>query len=683
MKPVVTLWTRRVVIGLAAAWGLAFLLIVVARIGFPLELEWMEGGVLHQAHRLLEGEPIYPPPGRDFVPFLYTPGYAVVVAGLGSVFGVDYALGRIVSVIACVAIGWAMWRAVGREGKPRAHQAVAVGLFCSGYIFTFRWLDLARPDALYMALTLWGLVLLRESWGDHRKAVLAGVLIALGFWTKQTAATFIVASAVGALLVAPRQLFSYAATIAVIDGGGVLIGNAVTDGWLWHYIYELHQQHAFNHERFRTKTWGMFVHAAPFLVLLAVLGWAQFLAPWLRRSRVVDKEGDERRRQRLRAGKGLLYWAVMAATGLLVSALGYSTQWAEPNAFIPGVVMGAIFLAVALPERGWAEVVGLGLAGAQLLFAMLVEPMYQPIQNKGWAGFSKSYAWQDLSRTIPSDDAKANAAARRAALESAAGEVLALQRPFWSVLAGGGGHIGSMGINDVLPEPRREIQQTLIAEVKAGQFAEIWLDGEPPAWLLPALKGYRVERRFHGKDRVRPMSGYMSVAGMVTPYRADQLFLVPVAPRLPPGGGQVVADFEDGTAQGFTFQGSAFGRRPIGGKAGKLPLVGPYGGEFLLSSAGRRGDPKLEGVATSPEFTLPDGGHLEFLLGTTGKVTELAVYLTDGDREVGLTIPKTRLELAPVRWDVPADWAGASVRLVLEDTGKHALFFDDLWVIPK
>jgi hypothetical protein len=676
-------WTRRVAVALAIAWAVVLLAVFVLRVGFPLELEWMEGGVLQQAHRLQHGESIYPPPSRDFVPFLYTPGYAVVLAGLGSVFGLDYTLGRLVSIVACVAIGWAIWRAVVREGKPRSHCVVAVGLYCSGYVFTFRWLDLARPDALYMALTLWGLVLLREAWGDHRKAILAGVLIALGFWTKQTAATFILASGVGALLVAPRQLWSYALTIAIIDGGGVLLGNAVTHGMLWHYIYELHQLHAFNRERFTTKTWGMFMHAGPFVVMLVILCAAHFLAPWLSQRRKADPEGEERLRRRLIGGKGLIYWALMTVAALLVSALGYSTQWAEPNAFIPGVVVGAIFIGVALPQRGWGEVAGLGLAGAQMLFALLVEPMYQPIQDRGLAGFGASYAWQDPARTIPDGDASARAEERRAMIEAAPGEVLALQRPWWAILAGGSGHIGSMGLNDIEPEQRAAVEATLLAELRAGRYAHVWLDSEPPRWLLPALRTYRVEQRFHGDERVRPMSGFMSEAGMVTPHRADQLLLVPLAPREPPAGGTVIADFEDGTIQGFAIEGRAFGRRPVHGQAGKLPPIGPYGGEYLLSSAGASGDIAMTGTATSPAFTLPRTGRLELLVGTTGRADGLTLTLVESDREQDLTIPKTRLELAPLEWTVPPDWAGTSVRLRLtDDSTDAALFLDDVWVVP-
>ena len=137
---------NRVLVGLSAVVITAVLLVMVLRIGFPLELEWMEGGVLHQAHRFADGQPLYPPPSRDFVPFLYTPGYAVLLGSLGKVFGVSFALGRLLSIVSCIAIGWAIWRAVELAGKPGSHRLAAIALFASGYVFTFRWLDLARPD---------------------------------------------------------------------------------------------------------------------------------------------------------------------------------------------------------------------------------------------------------------------------------------------------------------------------------------------------------------------------------------------------------------------------------------------------------------------------------------------------------------------------------------------------------
>ena len=87
-------------VALAGLWVVVLALGVALRIGFPLELEWMEGGTLHQALRLQQGLPIYPAPSAEFVPFLYTPLYPAVLAMLGWVFPLDLVLGRVVSALA-------------------------------------------------------------------------------------------------------------------------------------------------------------------------------------------------------------------------------------------------------------------------------------------------------------------------------------------------------------------------------------------------------------------------------------------------------------------------------------------------------------------------------------------------------------------------------------------------------
>jgi len=687
---------RRAVEVLAVTWVLVLAVVFLWRWSFPLELEWMEGGMLHQARRIQLGLSPYPPPSPDYVPFLYTPLYSVVVAGLGFVFPLGYPLGRAVSILAWVAVSVALWRVVRGEGKPRAHAWVAVGLAQAGYVFAFRWLDLARPDTLTIALVVWALLLLRHSGPRPSRAIGAGVLMALAFWTKQTTAVFVIASGLGALLVDWRRLPIYAGTIAVIDGGGMLLGNALTEGWLWTYVYELHQAHAFNRERFTTKTWGMFLHAWP-AVMLVVLG---LVSAGLARlpARLRERFGPrspspatadakaEAEADPVRGARALAYWSLMAAAGLLASALGYSTQWAEPNAFIPGVVLGALAFAVALPTRPRAEAWSLALVALQLLLCLLVEPLYHPVQTRGLAGLGQSYAWQDPWRTLPRPADWERARALRATLEAAPGEVLALHRPWWSVLAGGEGHVGSMGITDVGPEARAAIEAELRAAVGEQRYAQVWLEGEPPRWLArDLLRGYRVEQRRHGQQRVRPHSGYMSDAGMVTPYRRDQLLLVPKGPRLAPPRTEVIADFESGTLDGFTAEGVAF-RRPLRRLPSPPPVPGPYGGEFLLSSAGPRGDLRLTGEAVSAPFALPAHGRVELLLGVAGRGPRgLRVWLEEqggAGRTVRLPVPAALNALAPVRWAIEPDWAGAQLRVRLgDDSPAAALYVDDLWVV--
>src|SRR5690348_1839440 len=70
----------------------------VRRLFYPYDLEWMEGGMLCHALRLLEGKPIYAAPSVDFIPYLYTPLYPALLAALGRVVGLGYLLARLVSI---------------------------------------------------------------------------------------------------------------------------------------------------------------------------------------------------------------------------------------------------------------------------------------------------------------------------------------------------------------------------------------------------------------------------------------------------------------------------------------------------------------------------------------------------------------------------------------------------------
>lgn len=708
-------WARRITAAIAGLWLVLSLVAFALRLTFPLELEWMEGGTLHQAHRVRAGLPVYGPPSADFVPFLYTPLYPWLLAKLGAVLPLNYALARGVSVVAVIAIWAGLWRLVRDEGKTPSHAAAAVGLFAAGYVFGFRWLDVGRGDALFLALCLWGLVLLRHSDEDRDAerpgankalrgwlcAVGGGVLVALAFWTKQTAAIFVLASGVAGLLVSPRRVWAYAGTIALIDGGGVLLGQALTEGWLWTWIYETHQTHAFNAERFEKKTWGMFAHSAPALVVYALIlasagvggAWARGRELWRERS-----EGPLRRAWLLlREARATLYWGLLAGAGLLVSALGYSTQFAEPNAFIPGVCFVAALLGVSLPaaEKGgvWRsrlELLGLGAFGVQMLFALAVEPMYQPIQSHGLReGLADSYAWQDPQRTVPTRAQRDRARALRERVEGLdGGELLALSRPWWSTLAGGPGHVGTMGINDVDPEARKALQGQLRQDLREGRFSAVWIEGRVPGWLANALRGWSVAERRHGDARVRPMTGYMSEAGMVSPWRGEQLLLVrePVEPDPPPEGAVVLADFESGRLEGVRVEsGLAFGRRAARGYTPGLPPVGPHGGRYLLSSGHSRGRLEAEGVVVTEPFTLSAGSVVELAVGTSGARKGLAIELHRVDAAKGeapvhrFELPRTHYDLQPVRWTVPEalDGEGAQLRLV-DGSGEAALFVDDI-----
>ena len=87
-----------------------FLFTTIPRLGYPYDLEWMEGGMLLHGLRVMNGEPLYGPPGPDFIPFIYPPLYSWLLALGGSIFGLDYWIGRSLSLLgSLVATGALIW----------------------------------------------------------------------------------------------------------------------------------------------------------------------------------------------------------------------------------------------------------------------------------------------------------------------------------------------------------------------------------------------------------------------------------------------------------------------------------------------------------------------------------------------------------------------------------------------
>ena len=109
--------------------------LIAARVRYPIALEWMEDGAILEAHRLLHGLPIYGPPSQHFVPYPYPPLHVVVMAALGSAFGLDYATGRVVS-LAGLAVTGGLTAAVAARGASSRASAAALILAVAGALAT-------------------------------------------------------------------------------------------------------------------------------------------------------------------------------------------------------------------------------------------------------------------------------------------------------------------------------------------------------------------------------------------------------------------------------------------------------------------------------------------------------------------------------------------------------------------
>jgi hypothetical protein len=230
------------VLGLAAIGG--YVVIALARLGYPFALELLESNSLVEVHRILAGQPLYAAPTVGYVPDGYPPLYFGVSAAAASVLGQSYLPLRLVSLVSSLACFAIMARLVQRETASAAAGVAAAGLLAATYFAAGTWFDVARVDSLFLALSVAGLYAVRWMRGP-RGAVAAGLLLAAAFLTKQTALAEGVA-VLAALAFGPRRRLAVPAALAYagVIGASTLALGLASHGWYVYYVFEQMSEHA-------------------------------------------------------------------------------------------------------------------------------------------------------------------------------------------------------------------------------------------------------------------------------------------------------------------------------------------------------------------------------------------------------------------------------------------------------
>jgi hypothetical protein len=254
----------------------------LARVGYPFDLEWMEGGMLAHAWRLQHGLPLYPEAGPDWIPYVYPPGYPALIAALSSVTGLDYPLGRWISIAGTVLAAVVLAAMVARRGSW------LVGVSC-GAIFLGCWrasgafYDLVRPDGLAIGLLAVVFALARlGAEGRARAQVAAGLVLALAFTVKHHAAALGLPLAFGLWVAAGRvAALRFAVAAAVPAGLFTLAMEVGTGGRFTAYLLGVPATHPWDRGRLFPGTFG---ELAAWLLpsVLAGGGWLLARSPALR-----------------------------------------------------------------------------------------------------------------------------------------------------------------------------------------------------------------------------------------------------------------------------------------------------------------------------------------------------------------------------------------------------------------
>ncbi len=479
----VVLWS---VLALPALYQIGLLALAIAgRVAYPYDLEWMEGGMLHHALRIRLGVGIYVPPSADFIPYLYTPLYPTLLALFGGASGPSYLLGRAVSIAGLVGIaGTALASLLGVAQRPLgaalAGTALALGLFAACYPFVEGWYDLVRADTLFLFMVTAGIAGLpywaRSDDGivGHGKVAAGAALMALAFFCKQTGVFYVAFGGLIVVLANWRRVPTYIAMAGALGLGGSWALSRATRGWFWIYVSEIHRAHDFNMPRFYASFRHILWHfpeasavIAATLVLTAITAWRRGVPP---------------------AARPFLLWTGAYAVSTVVGAVGWGTEFAHFNAYMPALLHGALAAGAAVPAAHacaralWGPRRGAGAIATACAAAAAI-PLAVTCALARWEPHS----------FIPTDADVAAGDRLIRHIRAIDGDVWIPSHPWYAALAGKTPHVHRMGIKDVTARQTRTVDgliEGLGDALRQHRFAAVVLDNRDAFLEVPALAQY-------------------------------------------------------------------------------------------------------------------------------------------------------------------------------------------------
>lgn len=230
---------RAVVVGAAALFAGMYLLAALPRVFYPYDLDFIEDSMLLQSRQFALGLPVFGPPTADFVPHQYMPLYSWLGGWLLRVTGTEMTPLRLLSFAAVLTTATLIFYIARREAKSNWVAAACAGLFFAGYRITGQWYELVRVDSLFIALSLAGMTVGIYSGERMARVLSSALLLALAFWTKQTALVYGI-GILGTLWVRHgRGALWFAAAFFVFIVPPLVLINAATDGWFWFHTIKV------------------------------------------------------------------------------------------------------------------------------------------------------------------------------------------------------------------------------------------------------------------------------------------------------------------------------------------------------------------------------------------------------------------------------------------------------------
>lgn len=622
--------------------------ILVGRIGYPYDVHFVDGSSLLHAHRLLHGLRIYPKIdahsgfiGNPYPPFLY-----VVLGALGSVFGLDYATGRVVAIAATGIAAALLARDVhlGFQGLPLrwAWTLATLGAIAAGFPFTGAWYDAAMTDPLALSLTVVAArMLLSESGaiGWPRLLFAAALLTAVVF-TKQTYAAL---SVWPIALLCRSSLKKGLIMTAIFAASTLFVFFALqwaTDGRFFDYVVVQPLHHPFVPRRIADGI-GTVFGFAPYIPI--ALGGALIL--------IVKR----------RASQPTLLWTGLLALAFPVALIGYAKAAGNENNFMPIVVLAPAAALMTLADA--SRLVESSRRPALLAAVALLAGAYLQLRSYSAAPF------------VANDKRRAAAAAVNRFISGLDGDVLIPSRPFLAIRNRAFvEQVHIAGWYDAVLSGRPVSFFDFIARQRP---RHILLSDQEPAVMVEAmardyfLKGPMPIETWPARMLETELANDEPTIADYPDYPGQLKWILERnAPE--PADSHCLFEFESERYEGWTAFGSAFGAgpTPIDAREGKLffaaqgTVVGVVGRRFASSYAPLEGDRALGGLS-SASFLL-DKRYLSLRVAGSRSGRARVELRVDGQlRKAAHGRGNDYLER--IQWDVARDVGQKAELVVIDD----------------
>ena len=234
-------WTRLIVFCVAVAHFILVLFVVLSRIDYRYELEWMEGASLIQVYRIITGQSLYIQPSLQYIPMIYPPLYFYIGAVFAKFIGLGFLPLRIVSFASTLGCLLVIYLAVKDKTSSVLTGLVAAGSFVATFSLGGAWFDIARVDMLFLFLCLASVYIFGKQ--TIQTSIAAGFLLSLAFLTKQTAVSIFTVLAVSSLLLFRKQTLPFVCGFALPALLTWFYLNSSTHGLYTYYILTLPATH--------------------------------------------------------------------------------------------------------------------------------------------------------------------------------------------------------------------------------------------------------------------------------------------------------------------------------------------------------------------------------------------------------------------------------------------------------